>query len=328
MKTVLVTGSEGFLGRYIVREFLRQGWQVIGVDNGSRSAAEVFDPPGYHLFEIDARTIHADAQIEQLDFSVIVAGAAMVGGIEYFHAKPYDLLAANERITASTFDLAIRRHKSSGLDRIVALSSSMVFENAKKFPTPEGEIDRCPPPSSTYGFQKLAVEYFCKGAWEQYGLPYVILRPFNCVGPGEGGVEMAHVLPDLVRKAFDASEDGVLSIYGNGKQVRCYTHGRDIARAVVLAATEPRAKGEAFNIGSDTPMTVKRLAEMVWAEVYGADALPLIKHDEPLTYDVKRRIPNVAKAEQVLGWKAEIEIAEAVREVVAEERGRRSRKSG
>ena len=91
----------------------------------------------------------------------------------------------------------------------------MVFENATTFPTPEGDQRRCPPPSSTYGFQKLAVEYFAQGAYEQYGLPYTIARPFNCVGIGErravsdveimsGNVKLAlsHVLPDLVQKVL------------------------------------------------------------------------------------------------------------------------------
>ena len=329
MKTALVTGSEGFLGRYIVREFVANGWKVIGVDNRSRSSDDLFAPEGYELVEMDAVDLRADLRINSADFDVIVAGAAMVGGIEYFHAKPYDLLATNERITAATFDLAIDRWNRKLLDRIVAISSSMVFERAKKFPTPEEEVDRCPPPASTYGFQKLAVEYFCKGAHEQYGLPYVILRPFNCVGPGEGGVEMAHVLPDLVRKAFDAEEDGVLSIYGSGKQVRCFTHGRDIARAVRMAAYEGGALNQAFNIGSDETWSVKRLAEAVWREVYGADAPPpLIKHDDSLPYDVKRRWPNVAKSQLVLGFQATIPVEEAIREVVAEERARRAGGAG
>jgi UDP-glucose 4-epimerase len=324
LKTVLVTGSEGFLGRYIVREFVAHGWRVIGVDNRSRSAADLFAPDGYELVEMDAQDLREDVRINSADFDVIVAGAALVGGIEYFHAKPYDLLATNERITAATFDLAIDRWHRKLLNRIVAISSSMVFERARKFPTPEEEVDRCPPPASTYGFQKLAVEYFCKGAHEQYGLPYVILRPFNCVGPGEGGVEMAHVLPDLVRKAFDAEEDGVLSIYGNGKQVRCYTHGRDIARAVRLAAESDAALGHAFNISHGEAMTVRRLAQIVWAEVYGEDATPMFHHDEALTYDVKRRWPDVSKAAKILGFTAEVDITEAVREVVAEERSRRA----
>src|SRR4029077_17288003 len=97
----------------------------------------------------------------------------------------YDLIAENERILASTFDAAIAAHRAGRLERIVVLSSSMVYEAATVFPTPEGPHLRTPPPISTYGFQKLASEYFARGAHEQYGMPFTILRPFNCVGIGE-----------------------------------------------------------------------------------------------------------------------------------------------
>jgi UDP-glucose 4-epimerase len=97
---------------------------------------------------------------------------AMIRGISYFHAYAHDLLAENERILASTFDTAIRAFKAGPLKKITVISSSMVFESATIFPTPEGEQPRSAPPSSTYGFQKLAVEYFARGAFEQYRLPY------------------------------------------------------------------------------------------------------------------------------------------------------------
>src|SRR5260370_4731610 len=119
------------------------------------------------------------------DCDYLVAAAAMIGGISYFHEFAYDLLSENERITASAFDAAIYANRHGRLQKITVMSSSMVFENTAEFPTPEGAERRCPPPRSTYGFQKLATEYFAQGAWEQYKLPYTIVRPFNCVGIGE-----------------------------------------------------------------------------------------------------------------------------------------------
>ncbi len=119
------------------------------------------------------------------DCDQVVAAAAMIGGISYFHEFAYDLLAENERILAATFDAAIAAHRDGHLERIIVVSSSMVYESATVFPTPEGAQLTSPPPISTYGFQKLASEYFAKGALEQYGLPYTIVRPFNCVGIGE-----------------------------------------------------------------------------------------------------------------------------------------------
>ena len=155
---------------------------------------------------------------------------AMIGGISYFHKYAYDLLSTNERINANVFDAAIKGYKNGYVKRIIALSSSMVFEEADVYPTPENAIKTTPPPASTYGFSKLATEYFCKGAYEQYGLPYSIVRPFNCVGVGEdkalgeevitsGNVElmMSHVLPDLVNKCLKGQDP--LHILGEGNQV-------------------------------------------------------------------------------------------------------------
>src|SRR5207245_11095743 len=96
----------------------------------------------------------------------------MIGGISYFHEFAYDLLAETERIIAATFDAAISAHRLARLQRITVISSSMVFESAAVFPTPEGAQQTSPPPRSTYGFQKLATEYFARGAHEQYSLPY------------------------------------------------------------------------------------------------------------------------------------------------------------
>ena len=167
----------------------------------------------YRFVEGDAKDVDA-ADRAGGGVDQVVAAAAMIGGISYFHEFAYDLLAENERILAATFDAAIAAHRDgqrwSGSSCCRAPWSS---RSTDVFPTPEGAQLTRPPPMLTYGFQKLASEYFAKGAHEQYGLPYTILRPFNCVGIGErralrdtdvmsGNVKLAlsHVVPDLVDK--------------------------------------------------------------------------------------------------------------------------------
>ena len=138
----------------------------------------------------------------------------------------------------------------------------MVFENAAVWPTPEGEQRRCPPPASTYGFQKLATEYFAQGAWEQYKLPYTIIRPFNCVGIGErramcekevlsGNVKLAmsHVVPDLVQKVLKGQDP--LHLLGDGNQVRHYTYGADLARGI--RAVHRAARGASTTTSTSAP---------------------------------------------------------------------------
>lgn len=250
----------------------------------------------------------------------------MVGGIEYFHKYAYDLLATNERILASTFDFAIDLFKRYQLKRIIVISSSMVFENTDNYPTPESEVKKCPPPSSTYGFQKLASEYFCKGAWEQYRLPYTIIRPFNCVGIGEdividskeilnGNVKimMSHVLPDLVYKIM--SGQNPLHILGKGNQIRCYTNGKDIARGLRMALESDIALNEDFNISSPVPTSVLELAEIIWKKLNPNKPFSYVV-DKPFEYDVQKRIPDVSKIDKMLGFKTEIQLDESIDEVI------------
>ena len=183
----MVTGSAGFIGGYLVQEFLDQGHTVVGIDNYSKYGKVVksYDNhPNYEFHESDVKDTELLKKLAK-DCDYIVGLAAMIGGITYFHNYAYDLLAENERIMASTFDAALDAFKNHKLQRIIVLSSSMVFESTTTYPSLEEDVSKIPPPVSTYGFQKLACEYFCKGAWEQYQLPYTILRPFNCVGVGE-----------------------------------------------------------------------------------------------------------------------------------------------
>jgi nucleoside-diphosphate-sugar epimerase len=326
---VLVTGAAGFIGGYLVEELLSHGHDVVGLDNFSkygelRQASQ--DNPRYHFVRGDAKDTELVKKL-LVDCDHLVALAAMIGGITYFHQFAYDLLAENERIMASTFDAAIWAHRHAKLQKITVLSSSMVFENATSFPTGEEEIKACPPPSSTYGFQKLAVEYFAKGAFEQYGLPFTIARPFNCVGIGErraltdheilsGNVKLAmsHVVPDLVQKVLKGQDP--LHLLGNGQQIRHYTYGGDLVRGIVLAVFDERAKNEDFNLSTSVSTTVLELAELIWRKIHG-DSKPFrYTADPPFPYDVQKRVPDVSKAKRILGFEATTGLSEVLDELI------------
>lgn len=331
-QTILVTGSAGFIGGYLVEELLERGHRVIGIDNFSKYGRVVRsyqDHPRYRFVEGDARDVELLTKLA-MECDQVVACAARIGGIAYFHQYAYDLLAENERIMAATFDAAIRAFRAGRLKKITVLSSSMVFENATVFPTPEGHQRQCPPPSSTYGFQKLACEYFAQGAWEQYRLPYTIVRPFNCVGVGErravgapdipsGNVKLAmsHVVPDLVQKVLKGQDP--LHILGSGRQVRCYTYGGDLARGIRMAMFHPAAVNEDFNLSSSRATTVLELARMIWEKVHGRGpgAKPFrYVCDPPFPYDVQHRVPDVSKAERLLGFRAETPLEKVLDEVI------------
>ena len=313
---LLLTGAAGFIGGYLVPELLNAGHQVIGVDNFSKygPVARSYDSdPRYRLVEGDAKDVALLTRLAS-ECDQLVAGAAMIGGISYFHEFAYDLLAENERILAATFDAAIAAYKQGVLRKITVLSSSMVFESTTVFPTPEGAQLTSPPPRSTYGFQKLACEYFARGAFEQYQLPYTIVRPFNCVGIGErralrdskitsGNVKLAlsHVVPDLVQKVLKGQDP--LHILGDGTQVRHYTYGGDLARGIRLCIESEAALNQDFNISTAQSTTIAELAASIWRKLRGDTPLRLVS-DPAFDHDVQRRVPDVSKAKRVLGFEA------------------------
>jgi len=302
---------------------------VVGVDNFSKygPVARTFDDdPRYRLVHGDAKDARLLTELA-MDCDHIVAGAAMIGGISYFHEFAYDLLAENERISAATFDAAVSAFRNGRLRKITVLSSSMVFESASVFPTPEGAQMTSPPPRSTYGFQKLATEYFARGAHEQYSLPFTILRPFNCVGIGErralrdhdvrsGNVKLAmsHVVPDLVQKVLKGQDP--LHILGDGNQVRHYTYGGDLAHGIRLAMESEQALNEDFNLSTARSTTVRELAEIVWRKVHGSDRPLRLVSDPPYEHDVQMRVPDVRKARAVLGFEAVTPLEDVLDEVI------------
>lgn len=325
---VLVTGAAGFINGYLIPELLTAGHEVVGVDDLSKYGPLSRSYDGHPSY----RFVMGDAKDESLltelaaDCDQVVAAAAMIGGISYFHEFAFDLLAENERILASTFGAAIAAHRAGTLSRIIVVSSSMVFESTDVFPTPEGAELTSPPPVSTYGFQKLASEYFARGASQQYGLPYTIVRPFNCVGIGErralrdsdimsGNVKLAmsHVVPDLVLKVLKGQDP--LHILGDGSQVRHYTYGGDLAIGIRAAMESDAAVDEDFNLSTATSTTVSELAQIIWRKINDGRPYSAVS-DEPFDHDVQMRVPDVTKAARVLGFRAETSLDEMLDEVV------------
>jgi UDP-glucose 4-epimerase len=326
---VLVTGASGFICGYLIAELLQAGHEVVGVDNYSKygPVKRSYDTdPRYQLIEGDAKNAELLTELA-VDCDQLVAGAAMIGGISYFHEFAYDLLAENERICAATFDAAISAHRLGRLQKITVMSSSMVYESANVFPTPEGAQVTSSPPRSTYGFQKLATEYFASGAYEQYQLPFTIVRPFNCVGIGErralrdqdimsGNVKLAmsHVVPDLCQKVLKGQDP--LHILGDGSQVRHYTYGGDLAQGIRLAIESEKALNEDFNLSTADSTTVHDLAALIWRKVHGPDHPLRVVSDPPYEHDVQMRVPDVRKAREVLGFEATTTLDQMLDEVI------------
>ena len=302
---------------------------MVGVDNFSKYGETELNFNKDEKFEF----VKGDVQDLDLMESVLndadhlIAGAAMIGGISYFHTYAYDLLATNERIIATTCDAAIKVFPKGRLKKVTYLSSSMVFESTDHWPSVEGDEKEAPPPLSSYGFQKLAVEYFARAAWDQYKIPYTILRPFNCVGIGErrakGDIEiksgnvslaMSHVVPDLVQKILKGQNP--LQILGDGTQLRCYTYGGDLAKGIAMAMESDAALNEDFNLSTPVATSVIELAEAIWKKIHGMDIPLKLNFEEGFVHDVKKRIPSVEKAKKALGFEARTTLDEMLDEVI------------
>jgi UDP-glucose 4-epimerase len=326
---VLVTGSAGFIGGYVVQELLDRGHEVVGLDNHSKygPVTRSYDhDPRYRFISGDARD--RDLLTNLLaDCDHLIAGAAMIGGISYFHTYAYDLLATNERIMAATCDAAITAHRSGRLEKVTYLSSSMVYESTDHWPSAEGDERNVPPPASSYGFQKLAVEYFARAAYDQHRLPYTIVRPFNCVGIGEcralgdgqvlsGNVKLAlsHVVPDLTQKIIKGQNP--LHILGDGTQIRHYTYGGDLARGIATAMEHPAAWGEDFNLSTAEATTVLELAELLWHKIHGPAKPFRHVNEPPFAHDVAKRIPDTTKAHKLLGFQATTSLHDMLDQVI------------
>jgi UDP-glucose 4-epimerase len=331
MSKVLVTGSAGFIGGYVVETLLKRGHHVVGVDNFSKYGKvtkSYDDNPNYTFIEGDCTDVPLMSSLAA-DCDHFIAGAALIGGISYFHAYAYDLLATNERIMAASCDAALKAYAGGKgrLQKVTYLSSSMVFESTTHWPSVEGDERRVPPPLSSYGFQKLAVEYFAKAAFDQYGLPYTIVRPFNCVGIGEsrargeheimsGNVKLAmsHVVPDIVQKVLKGQDP--LHILGDGSQVRHYTYGGDLAEGIAVCMEHPAALNEDFNISTAEGTSVLDLAKVIWHKIKGPDAPFNFVSDEAYEYDVQKRVPSVEKAKTLLGFEATTSLDVMLDEVI------------
>ncbi|HEV7847425.1 MAG TPA: NAD(P)-dependent oxidoreductase [Thermoleophilaceae bacterium] len=315
MTRVLVTGGAGAIGSAVVRRLLRDGDWTVRVSDQREAPDWMRD--GCEVHRGDLRD-NGEARQAAEGCTHVVHLAAIVGGIGNFHKLPHTLIEVNHALYNAVFRAALEER----VERLLYVSSSMVFENATVFPTPEDHVRDCPAPHSAYGFSKLAGEVYCRALHDEHGLAYTICRPFNAYGPGEfpdAEPGIAHVVPDLIQKVLAGQRP--LEIFGSGEQTRTLTHVDDIADGIVTALGHPAAENEAFNISASDERTVAEIAALVW-EACGRDPAEFELRQLPsFEVDVQRRWPSVEKARDVLGWEARIDLREGLAETVEWLRG-------
>ena len=305
-----MTGGAGTIGSAVVRRLNGDPeWEVRVSDQRDaptwmREACEVHTGDLRELGEA-RRAVSGCTHVIHL--------AAIVGGIANFHKLPHTLLEVNNALYNGVFRAALE----APVERLVYVSSSMVFERATEFPTTEAHVRDTPIPQSAYGFSKLAGEVYCRALHTEHGLPYTICRPFNAYGPGElpdAEPGIAHAVPDLIRKVLAGMRP--LPIFGSGEQTRTLTHVDDIADGVVTAMGHAAAENEDFNVSAAEEMTVAEIARVVWEACGEEPERFALEHLPSFEVDVVRRWPSVEKAREMLGWEARIGVREGIEQTV------------
>lgn len=300
--TILVTGSEGNIGTYVVKNLCFKYPQAAIVGVSLEKGVNDFNH-NFHLYKGDLRDgKFVDRIFKENKIDYVIHLAARLYGVAGFNKYVYDILSNDLKCLLNVLD------KSKDVKDFVYFSSSMIYESSDRAPFNEELAEEIMPPKSSYGLTKFLGEKAVKFFSQQYGIDYTIWRPFNVVSPLEDHRrEGGHVFVDLYRKIF-VERNQKIEIYGSGKQVRCFTWVEDVAQGIVEFLFSDKTKREVFNIGSSEPKTVIELANMLIKIGKEKNILPSDYNPEIITgsrsfgVDVQLRIPDVSKIKRRLGW--------------------------
>jgi len=307
---VLVTGGAGFIGSATVNVLKTKGYDVVIADNLSKHASKTRNDVKFINTDLTKKE-NAEKAMSGIDY--VIHLAAKIGGIGYFHKYPATIISENNQLNSAIFNAAVKNK----IKRIVYISSSMVFENTNRYPSCEEDVKNIPPPTSAYGFSKLSGEKYCEAYHDEYGLNYTIIRPFNAYGINERpGTEIgyAHVIPDLIKKMLQGQYP--LELLGDGKQTRCFTHVSDIAEGIIAAMEKKEGENNDFNISNEEEIQIIDLAKKLW-ELLKIEKPFKVKFTKSFKYDVRKRVPSVKKARDILGWQAKVKLEQGLKEVIS-----------
>lgn len=306
---ILVTGSEGSLAQIVIPCLIKEGHEIVGVDNFARYGV-IERERNYEFMAGDlGNTVVVKSIFSNYKFDAVFHFAALIYGVVGFHKRPADIIADNN---LTTINLLKFGHNS--MKKFVYLSSSMVYERSMKWPHKEEDTENIVVMSTSYGLSKYIGERVTQSFYEQYGVDYVIWRPFNIITPFESPEEegFSHVFADMIDKILVKKQNPV-NVFGDGEQIRCFTNIYDVADSLAKFSLREEAANQIFNIGNPEPVTIKELAGKIVniGKKYGLlpnDYNLTFNHQPIYTDDVKKRIPDVTKIKETFGWEAKLKI--------------------
>ncbi len=313
----LLTGGAGFIGHHLTRELLSLGYQVTVVDNLSTGKIE-------NIQEYQAnskyRFIQGLAQDEALmeplveDADVIYNLAASVG-VQKVFKDPVDCIENNISVGANILKLANKYKK-----RVFIFSTSEVYGKASKFPFEENDDIVMGPYNSlrwSYASSKVLDDYLARAYFQQYHLPVTIIRLFNTIGSGQVG-SYGMVVPRFMKQAMQNEE---ITIFGTGKQSRCFTDVRDVVQILIRMIDNKKSHGELINIGATRETKIIDLAEIIKQMTNSRSQIKYMTHEEaygPAFEDMDRRVPSIAKLKNITGYEMKYDLMDTLRWIYKE----------
>lgn len=318
MSTFLITGGAGFIGSHLAEALLANGECVIAYDNLSTgkldNLAEVWDHP--HLRFVHGSVLDVQAVDEVVDDADVVVHLAAAVGVRLIVERPLKSLVTNIRGSEIIYDRAER----FGRKKIIVASTSEIYGKNTTAPLAETADRVLGSPAVArwaYSTSKAVDEILAYAYQKERGLPTVVVRLFNTVGPRQSP-SYGMVIPRLVAQAF---EDRPLTVYGDGAQTRCFCHVRDVVDAMLGLVDHPRAEGDVFNVGSSEEITILELAQRIKAAVGSESPIELIPYDQAYEAgfeDMLRRVPDTRKIRGLTGWVPTRTLDEILDETIAE----------
>jgi UDP-glucose 4-epimerase len=315
----LVTGGAGFIGSHLVEALLAQGGEVAVVDDLSTGSAANIEPlkanPRFH-YHVDS-VMNGPLVAELVDGADVVFHLAAAVGVFLVVESPVRTIETNVRGTETVLQHAAKKGRKVLLASTSEVYGSMVSARFRE----EDDLVLGPPTQGrwSYACSKALDEFLALAYHRERSLPVVIVRLFNTVGARQTG-RYGMVIPRFVGQALAG---GPITIYGDGTQTRAFCHVSDTVRALVGLAADERAVGQVFNVGSDAEVTINGLAERVRRLVNPEAAIVHVPYDEayaPGFRDMLRRVPDITKLRQFLGFEPSMTIdaiIESVRDHIA-----------
>ncbi len=316
---ILVTGGAGFIGSHLCEIFLKQGRNVVAIDDLSTGRLENIqhlrvDPGFQFVRENINNALVLDRLTSEADIVIHLAAAV---GVKLIIENPVHTLRTNIMGAEAVLDAANRY----GCKVLIA-STSEVYGKGVKVPFRE-EDDRLMGPTThsrwAYAASKAVDEFLGLAYQAQFGLPVVIVRLFNTVGPRQSG-QYGMVVPRFVRRALEGES---IDVYGDGQQSRCFADVADVAGAIARLAETPGAYGQIFNIGATQEITIMELAQRVLTLTNSHSKIRLVPYSEayaPGFDDMRRRVPSIEKIHKLIGYSPQYTLDDTLQRVIAYER--------